>query len=385
MIIPLHQLLSARGQLVCQSEVARAYELYAMGQKIEAKERLVKIHLDAYYQTHSYKTYEVVLEICRNKKMTLPQKMSDVDPSVLRQAIEIRVGEYLERFDKLAEHGYGECSFIIYVKKYGDQFMLDSCGFNKCAAMLALGYDDIPNIVVTQHKKNDKVTVGACWDGSNYYPVEYINILYSAVQRNLTVPFDFVVYLGAFAHQNPQLNQISNEIRLIETGLPYWWCGMPFWAKDPVGIETETLLYLDLDVVIVGSLEDIINYPSDHCYMKDYPADICPAGKENDGNASVSLIRNGFGHRVWDEYVKAGKPQWNPLAPPANREFPLAAQGIMNDFHIKHDVFPESWVPSYKLSVAKRGLPRDCKVVSFHGRPKPHECAHIPFVWENWR
>ena len=97
-----------------------------------------------------------------------------------------------------------------------------------------------------------------------------------------------------------------------------------------------------------------------------------------------AVLRMGAGDQVWQEYVKAGMPQWDPMNPPTDRKLPLAAQGIMNDHHIKHDIFPQNWVISYKLQAIRTGIPEDCKIVSFHGRPKPHECSEV-WVKENWR
>jgi hypothetical protein len=65
--------------------------------------------------------------------------------------------------------------------------------------------------------------------------------------------------------------------------------------------------------------------------MKDYPADCCPEGKENDGNATVSLIRNGAGNAVWEEWCRCGKPIWSPLKPPNSRLCPLAAPKTTTD------------------------------------------------------
>jgi len=235
--------------------------------------------------------------------------------------------------------------------------------------------------------KTDKFTLVACWDGGSYYDPIYIGNLYRSVKRNTTIPFDFVLYTGPLVKSREA--EVSRQVRgpfcIVETNLPYWWSGMHAWEKNPICVNTDTVLYMDLDQVIVGNLDDIINYDSNHCYMKDYPSYCCPTGKENDGNATVSLIRNGAGHHVWDEYVKAGKPIWSPLKPPAKRLFPLAAQGIMNKSSVPHDVFPESWITSYKLWVIANGLPKDCKSVSFHGKPKPHDCLHVPFVRENWK
>ena len=220
----------------------------------------------------------------------------------------------------------------------------------------------------------ERITIGACWDGRDYYPVDYIHRLYNSVLRNTSYPFDFVLNIGPLAEK--RRHEIRSEIRVIQTGLPYWWSGMQFWALSPDGVETDTLLYLDLDVVILGSLDDIIEFPSDQAYMKGYP----------NTNVSVSLLRYGSGWRVFGEYFRAGMPQWDPLAPPSNRALPLAAQSILDDpkYGLKYDFFPESWVCSYKLRVLKSGLPDDCRIVAFHGRPKQHECNES-WIKDNWR
>lgn len=235
----------------------------------------------------------------------------------------------------------------------------------------------------TEERLKNKITVAACWDGRAYYPPEYVNILYNSVARNTTIPFDFVLYIGPEAET--KRNLINPDIKIVQTGLPYWWSGMKFWQNGAPGVNPECLLYLDLDQVIVGNLDDLINFPADLVCMKDYPYFLCPAGAENDANVAVSLIRNGAGARVWDEYVKAGMPQWDPLDPKCAKPLRMAAQGIIKDFEIKKDLFPENWVCSYKLQVVHYGLPEDCRIVSFHGVPKPHQCLTIPWVKENWR
>jgi hypothetical protein len=377
--IPLRNILSDKGNPIFGSEVFRAYVDYANYDKQRGKDKLVELNVKSYFEEGSSHTEPYVNEVYKKRGLEKPEDKANVRRSFVTAAVEKRVDEYLTRFDKLIKEGYSECSFQIYVRPVNGNFQLTSCGFHKIAAMLALGYDEIPNIIV----KDDRITVGACWDGGDYYSHEYINILYNSIKRHTSIPFDFVLYVGPLATES-KLKLLNTGIQVHQTGLPYWWCGMPFWQKNPPLVKTETLLYMDLDQVIVGDLDEIINFPSNHAYMKDYPADLCPPGKENDGNATLSLIRNGAGSLAWDEYVKAGMPQWNPLSPPPNRLFPLAVQGLVNDLKIPHDVFPEDWVPSYRLQVLRRGLPKDCKSVSFHGRPKPHECNE-PWVKENWR
>lgn len=227
----------------------------------------------------------------------------------------------------------------------------------------------------------EKVTIGACWDGRDYYPAKYVNILYASVCRHTTIPFDFVLYIGPEAINKCRL--LNPKIRTVQTGMHYWWSGMNFWRADAPGITTEKLLCLDIDQVIIGSLDDIINYPSDHCYMKDYPSHACPSGKEKDACVAVTLLKKGAHARVWEEYVRAGMPQWDPLNIPRHAPLRMAAQGLVNDLKLDKDLFPEKWIISYKLWAAKKNIPEDCRIVSFHGRPKPHE-VDMPWVKEHW-
>jgi len=231
----------------------------------------------------------------------------------------------------------------------------------------------------------NKITIGACWDGGNYYPVEYINRLFSSCARQTTIPFDFVLYVGPEAEKPGRTAGINAAIKIVPVGLPSWWSGMVFWAKDPPGIATSTILYLDLDQVIVGNLDNIINYPSAHACMKDYPAHACPPGKENDACVSTTLIRNGAGAKVWEEYLQAGRPTWDVLSHKKG-PLPMAAQELVNGakYGVQKDLFPEKWICSYKLQVLKYGLPDDCRIVAFHGRPKMHECNET-WIKENWR
>ena len=226
----------------------------------------------------------------------------------------------------------------------------------------------------------EKITIMANWDGRDYYPPEYVNILFAMCKRHTTHPFDFVLFTGPDA--DARRSEIHPDIKMIQTGLPYWWSGMNMFRAHEQGVETDTNLYLDLDQVIIGSLDDIIALPYDLACMKDIPTAMCSARKARAVNVSVTLIRNGAGAPIWDAYDAAGKPVWDPLNPPAGAPLRMAAQEIIDRLQIA-ELIPEEWVCSYKYQVKRYGMPQDCRVVSFHGRPKPHEVSD-KFVKENW-
>ena len=67
-----------------------------------------------------------------------------------------------------------------------------------------------------------------------------------------------------------------------------------------------------------------------------------------------------------------------------NRRVMICLTTIIMD-GVAVDLFPEEWCQSYKLHYLRRGkLSDDCRIVAFHGRPKPHEVNDF-WVKENWR
>lgn len=229
----------------------------------------------------------------------------------------------------------------------------------------------------------DKVTIVTNWDGSNYYSPEYIHRLFRACARNITGPFDFVLYAGPDAEK--RRSEIDARIKFVPVGLPYWWSKGCLWQFPTPGVETDTRLFIDLDIVVTGSLDDLLKWPSDFCCSRDYPPGIAPHGHVNDANDGVTLLRGNAGAWIWDEYVKAGKPVWNPMDPNIDHSpLPLAEMQIINEHPGCCDLFPADLCASYKLTVKKYGLPAGCRTVHFHGRPKQHEVDE-PWIKENWR
>jgi hypothetical protein len=386
MDIPIDKIKTNEGDRIIDSVAAAAYRMFVQGRREDARTMLIQAHFDFYYGPRLViATDKIVQEVYRRRGRPKPENYQDVEHDIALEAVTRRVDDYLAALDETIRTGRLTRDEPLRVSMVDDEYILKSCGYNDIAAWAATEHETVPDVVLVPEKE---ITICACWDGRDYYDPEYVNILYRSVERNTTIPFDFVLFVGPEAMKPGRCDTIDKRIKIMPVGLPYWWSGMCAWEKVPPGVETESILYIDIDQVIVGSLDEIIRYPSNHALMKDYPAYCCPKGLEGDGNASVSLIRNGAGAKVWAEYVRLGKPQWNPLDPPPQRFLPLAAQGIVNDpaVGIPHDVFPEVWVSSYRLYVSKWGLPEDCRVVSFHGLPKPHDMVKKhDWVKEHWR
>jgi len=214
-------------------------------------------------------------------------------------------------------------------------------------------------------------TTVCCLKWGTQYGPEYVNILYAMVQRNVQMAgFDFVCFTD-----NPR--GIHSWIRTAP--LPYeapkWWGKMGLYMPTIPGIHTERLLFLDLDVVVIGPLDEMLHYPGDLVMAMDWPSGTWPSGdlKNRNGQTSVTLLKVGSRTDIWEKYVAAGKPTYQT---PGDQEW------INENFPGGMALFPERFVQSYKLHKLQGDTLPKCSVVMFHGEPKPESCGG--WVKERW-
>lgn len=171
---------------------------------------------------------------------------------------------------------------------------------------------------------------------------QYVATLQAMVARNLSQPFEFVCI---------------KEAGMLEG----WWVKVALF--EPGRFEGR-VLYLDLDSVVVGSLDELATHKG--CiYMRDW-------GWADDVlNSSVMVWDAGEHAEVFTKY--------NPYIP---RHFP---QG--DDLWMTHlggwEALPPQMCRSYRYH-CREGIPEGCVVVGCHGRPKPHEVQH-KWLGKYWR
>lgn len=217
-----------------------------------------------------------------------------------------------------------------------------------------------------------EATTICCLKQGKKYPAKYVNVLANMVMRNMWLePYDFVCFTDDREGIDPW---IRTEPLPFEA--PGWWGKMGLYQKEIPGVRTKKILFLDLDVVITGSLDPVLQLDSDFALIRDFPASSLEAGKShgNDGNTSAVLLKVGSHAEIWETYEKAGHPmdvnsgdqEW------INRKFPHS-----------FDLIPEALAQSYRLNNLDKRFPSGCSIVMFHGEPKPHECGG--WVSEYWK
>ena len=155
--------------------------------------------------------------------------------------------------------------------------------------------------------------------------------------------------LEGMVYQN--LRQPYKFVCVDDSPFPGWWGKISL--LEP-GRFSGRVLYLDLDVTVIGSLDDLADYPYPFCAIRDYqhPLQI---------NSSVMAWDAGLADCVYNDFTL---------------EVMERLHGDQNWIHEKMNTttFPKQWCPSYKAHVLPTGkVPKDARVIVYHGSPRPWE------------
>lgn len=233
--------------------------------------------------------------------------------------------------------------------------------------------------------------------GTKFGP-EYVNRLHSMVRRHLSRPLHFICLTehGKGLHPEIQtfpLPDVGWDEGIREHG---WW---------KVGLFSESLgglignaLFLDLDVLVVDSLDPLFDHPGEILVPKDYRR-IRVRGDSFVGNTSVLRFPAGR----YPEALEAFRKDFPGIRSRVRNEQEFLSHFFHERGLLRH--WPAEWCPSFKrhcvapwpLShIRTPRLPPGARVVVFHGRPNPGEALEgkggkwyrpirpTPWVAEHW-
>jgi hypothetical protein len=227
-----------------------------------------------------------------------------------------------------------------------------------------------------------------CLKHGNKYGPDYVNRLYNMVQRHLTVPYRFVCFTDNSLDINPniEIRQLPKDDRFAG----WWW--KPYLFKQDHFDNNDTILFFDLDMVIVGNIDKLISFnPNEFVGLSDVSR-IFPKQTKKLGSAVMRWPAGKFSN-VWKDLESF---------PDTIRKYRGDQDWIWNRCckHIKF--YPDSWIVSYKWEVRKKDelvrqdgryrfrnirnvdLNPETAVLAFHGSPDPHEVMD-PVIVDNWQ
>ena len=227
------------------------------------------------------------------------------------------------------------------------------------------------------------------------FPATYVNRLYGMVSRNLSLPFRFVCFT-----ENSQDIRDEVEIHALpELDLPAnaperGWRKLTVFKKGFGGLKGKTL-FLDLDVVIVESLDEFFTHPGEFLIAHD---------KKNpgkvEGNSSVFRFEIGQYPEILEYFEKNSELVKSEV----RHEQAYLSREIHKLGKLKY--WPDEWVPSFKYRCCPSWvkswfqapfIPQNAKIIIFHGLPNPPEAIkgisgkwyrHIkpsPWIGKYWK
>lgn len=225
-----------------------------------------------------------------------------------------------------------------------------------------------------------------CLKHGTKYSSEYVNRLFNMCKRHITVPFNFACITENSSGIDPSIKIIPVP-QIAVTG---WWY-KPWVFSDEIPIDG-TILFLDLDIVIINNIDMIWSYhPEKFCIIRDFNRSTI---KEwNKFNSSIFKFQKGNFSFVWNNFIKDTS---------ITRRLHGDQDWIFNQVKRNFSFWPDEWMQSYKWEIRNRqdiikvGIKRQfkdivnpkidprTKILVFHGDPKPDEVKD-PIVVDNWR
>jgi len=205
----------------------------------------------------------------------------------------------------------------------------------------------------------------------NKFSADYVNRLYSMVERHLSLPFRLVCFTenGEGIRDEVEIQPLP-ELDLPANAPERGWRKLTVF-KDGFGGLTGKTLFLDLDVLIVDNIDEFFTIKGDFLIAHDKKNPI-----KIEGNSSVFRFEIGKYPQVL-EYFEQNADQ-------VKSEVRHEQAYLSREIHQlgKLEYWPDEWVPSFKYRCCPSwikswfqspSIPRGAKIILFHGLPNPPE------------
>ena len=206
--------------------------------------------------------------------------------------------------------------------------------------------------------------------GTRYGP-DFVNRLYAALMRNTARPTRLVCLTDDETGVISEVECISiPDINLPDDLINTPWRKLTLW-KAPLHDLDGDILFLDLDLVITGSIDDLFDYEAGrYCVIENWTQK-----GQRLGNTSCFRFPVGKYSHIYDRI------QDDPA--------PILAKYKIEQEYISREIedmvfWPQLWCASFKHTLMPRwpmnffktpDLPRDTKIVAFTGKPDQDEAV----------
>jgi hypothetical protein len=194
--------------------------------------------------------------------------------------------------------------------------------------------------------------------GGEYQPF-HVQMLAAQVKEYTTVDYEFICYTD--------FSLPIHGVRSIP--LVNDWPG--WWAVPEVFRSVGPTVVVGIDTVIRGNIDELFQI-AESSVKKDFW--MIRAFRPPVRTISGIMVWNGDWSWLYEEF-KYERESSRLRGEEEYTNIQLKHRGIQPN--CLQDVFPGIY--SYKRHCIGKGIPEDCKVLVFHGKPRPHE---VPEIWE---
>lgn len=206
-----------------------------------------------------------------------------------------------------------------------------------------------------------------CVKWGTKYGADYVNKLFHGVTKYLTLPHDFTCFT-----EDPSGLDEGILTEPLAENWNNWWGKATLFAPHAL---TGRLLYIDLDSVITGSLDDLGRYSGAFALMSTREI-YCEKAKDG-YNSSIIAWHTSFGSSIYASL---------------KRYYQYVLKYICRfDFWLEMTVANADYVQEYLpgqfldyCSFCQEIVPEGCRIVAFPRDPKPHE-AKAPWIQDLWQ
>jgi hypothetical protein len=206
------------------------------------------------------------------------------------------------------------------------------------------------------------------WGGK--YGPEYVDRLYGMVARQLARPFRFVCLTDAPAGIRSEVVCAPiPALPAIPQPKERGWTKLAAFSPELGDLVGETVLFLDLDVVVMGRLDPLLDHPGVFPMIRDWYHH-----RRVVGNSSVFRYRPAEQRGLFEAF----RTDADAIVRRIRNEQEFVSEYL--DARGELSFWPTSWCQSFRVScLAPWPLrawqtprrPADCRVLVFHGEPKP--------------
>lgn len=225
-----------------------------------------------------------------------------------------------------------------------------------------------------------------CLKHGQKYDSIYVNKLYNMCKRNSKISFGFACITEDASGLNPEIKHIAIPNHLSLNG---WWY-KPWVFSNELPLEG-TILFLDLDIVIIQNIDELWSYhPDSFCIIRDFNRSV--QKDWNKFNSSIFKLTKGSHSYVWTNFIKDTSIM---------RKMHGDQDWIFSQITKNFQFWPDQWMQSYKWEIRDRQeiirvdnkrvfknirspiINQETKILVFHGDPKPSD-VQDPIVVANW-